>query len=74
MGPRDGLDGCGQSRPHRDLISGPSSLSTVAIPTELSGPTRSEVEDVKNWKINLEKFNFDGLYCIILLPRTVLKT
>jgi hypothetical protein len=36
VGPRSGLDGCGNSRPHRDSIPGPS----VAIPTELSRCTQ----------------------------------
>ena len=38
MGPRAGLDRCGKSRPHRDLIPGPSRPQPVAIPTELPGP------------------------------------
>ena len=36
MGPRDDLDWCGKSRPHRNSIPGPSSPQRVAIPTELS--------------------------------------
>ena len=35
LGPRDGLDRCGKSRPHRDSIRRPSSPQRVAIPTEL---------------------------------------
>jgi hypothetical protein len=38
VGPRAGLDRCGESRPHRHSIPGPSSPYGVAIPTELSGP------------------------------------
>jgi hypothetical protein len=38
VGPRTGLDGCGKSRPHRDLIPGSSSPLRVAVPTELSWP------------------------------------
>ena len=38
VGLRDGLDRCGESRPHRDSIPGPSSPQRVAIPTTLSGP------------------------------------
>ena len=40
VGLRAGLDGCGKSRPHRDSIPGPSSPQRVAVPTELSRPTR----------------------------------
>jgi hypothetical protein len=36
VGPRDGLDGCGKSRPHRDSIPVPCSSERVAIPTELN--------------------------------------
>jgi hypothetical protein len=43
MGPRAGLDGCGNSRSHRDLIPGPSSPQRVAIPTELSRPKELRV-------------------------------
>jgi hypothetical protein len=39
VGPRAGLDRCGKSRPHRDSVTGPSSLKPVAVPTELSWPT-----------------------------------
>ena len=39
VGPRAGLEGCGKSRPHRDLIHGPFSPQRVAIPTEISWPT-----------------------------------
>ena len=38
MGPRAGLDGCEQSRTHRDSIPGPSRPWRVAIPTDLSRP------------------------------------
>ena len=40
VGPRAGLDGCGKSRPHRDSIPGSSNPQPVAIPTELSRPTK----------------------------------
>ena len=40
MGLRAGLKGCGKSRLHRDWIPRPSSLQRVAVPTELSRPTR----------------------------------
>ena len=36
VGPRDGMDGRGKCRPHRNSIAGPRSLQQVAIPTELS--------------------------------------
>ena len=36
VGPREGLDGCGKSRPHRNSIPGQSSPQRVATPTELS--------------------------------------
>jgi hypothetical protein len=39
VGPRAGLKWCGKSRPHRDLIPGPSNSWRVAIPTELSRPS-----------------------------------
>ena len=32
VGPRTGLDGCGKSRSHRDLIPGPSGQQQVATP------------------------------------------
>jgi hypothetical protein len=35
VGPRTGLDGCGKSRPHRELNPGPPSRKQVAVPTEL---------------------------------------
>jgi hypothetical protein len=38
VGPRDDLNRCGNSRPHRELIPGPSSPYRVAIPTTLPGP------------------------------------
>jgi hypothetical protein len=38
VGPRAGLDRCRKSRPHWDLIPGPSSPQRVAISTELSRP------------------------------------
>jgi hypothetical protein len=38
MGSTAGLDGCGKTRPQRDLFPGPSSPQRVAIPTELSCP------------------------------------
>jgi hypothetical protein len=38
VSPRAGLDRWGKSRPHQDLIPGPSSPKPVAIPTELSRP------------------------------------
>ena len=38
VGLRAGLDGCENSRPHRDSIVGPLSQWPVAIPTTLSGP------------------------------------
>ena len=41
VGPRAGLDGWNIS-PHRDSISGPSSLQSVAMPTELPGPHSGE--------------------------------
>ena len=38
MGPRAGLDMCGKSRPNRDSIPDRPPCSSVALPTELSGP------------------------------------
>ena len=38
VGLTGGLDRCGKSRPHRDMIPGPSSPQAVAIPTTLPGP------------------------------------
>jgi hypothetical protein len=38
VGPRASLDVCEKSRPHRDLIPGPSIPQPIAIPTELSWP------------------------------------
>jgi hypothetical protein len=40
VGPRAGLDGREKSRKNRDSIQGPSSLYRVAIPTELSRPSK----------------------------------
>jgi hypothetical protein len=60
VGPRAGLDRCGNSRPHRDSIPGPSSLYPVAIPTELPGP---QVQCTV-WKYQentlVEKLDVDG--------------
>jgi len=60
VGPRDGLDGCGKSRPHRDSIPEPSRSvrSVVAIPTELSRPTlirwaNSEEGSLPHWRWHL---------------------
>ena len=39
MGPRAGLDGCGKSLPHQDLIPIPSGPEQVAILTTVSQPT-----------------------------------
>ena len=36
--PRDRLDECGKTHPHRDSIAGPSNPYRVAIPTDLSWP------------------------------------
>jgi hypothetical protein len=44
--PKDALDGCGNSRPHRDSIPELSSPQSIAMPTELSRPTH----DIKNNK------------------------
>ena len=38
MGPRAGLDGCGNLAPHRDSIPVPSSPYRLAIPSEVSRP------------------------------------
>ena len=46
MVPRDGLDGRGKPRTHRDLVPGPSSPQRVAIPTEL---TRSKTFPITNF-------------------------
>ena len=44
VGPRAGLDGCGKSHPpHRDLITGPSRPYRVAIPPELSRPSKEPI-------------------------------
>ena len=36
VGPREGLDGCGKSRPHQNSMDGPCSPKQVAVLTELS--------------------------------------
>ena len=36
VSPRAGLDGCGKSRPHRDLFPGPSSPYRVVIDRNIS--------------------------------------
>jgi hypothetical protein len=38
VGPRAGLDGCGKSHSHPDLIPGPSSPQRDVIPTDLYRP------------------------------------
>jgi hypothetical protein len=53
VGPRAGLDGCGQSRPHRDSIAGPSSPQSVAIPTELPGPRYYNIKGIKEQGITV---------------------
>jgi hypothetical protein len=52
MGPRAGLNVCEKSRPHRDLIPGPSSPQPVAVPTELPGPPNLDVVTVHKWPNN----------------------
>ena len=42
MGPKDGLDGRGKYRHHRNSIPEPVNPWRVAIPTELSRPTSSK--------------------------------
>jgi hypothetical protein len=46
VGPRASLDVCEKFRPHRDSIPRPSSLQSVAIPTELPGPLTPGVLNV----------------------------
>jgi hypothetical protein len=48
VGPRAGLDRCGRSRACHDSIPGMYSPQPVAIPTELSLPTRADVSDNDN--------------------------
>ena len=43
MGLRAGLRSCRKSSPHRDLISGPTSLQQVTILTEIFWPTAGSV-------------------------------
>jgi hypothetical protein len=43
VGPRGGMDGCGNPAPHRDSIPGPSSPQRVAVSTALSRPTQKTV-------------------------------
>jgi hypothetical protein len=47
VGPRAGLDLSEKSHPHRDSIHGPSSLWSVAVPTELPGPPYSVRYDLQ---------------------------
>ena len=56
MGPKAGLDGCGESRPHWDCTRGPS-----AIPPQLSRPTIT--------KADLTKFEEDSELSLRHLPR-----
>jgi hypothetical protein len=56
VGPRDGLNRCGRSRPYRSSISRPSSPWPVAIPTELPCP-RIGI----NFEYSLKKFWFTVL-------------
>jgi len=53
VGPRVGLDRCGKSRSHRDLIAEPPSPLRVAIPTKL---TRTPPPPLQNVQIAPEYF------------------
>ena len=64
LGSRSCLDGCGKSRPHRDLIPGPSSPQRVAIPTELSRPVLLRHSFTKFETHGLGKFLERKLYTI----------
>jgi hypothetical protein len=44
VGPRAGLEGCGEPRFHQDSNPGPSRSLQVAIPTKLTCPTDSKVK------------------------------
>jgi hypothetical protein len=45
VGSRGILDGCGKFRRHRDSIPGPYSPWLVAVPTELTRPTQSLINE-----------------------------
>ena len=69
MGLRAGLGGCGKSRPHRDLIPGPSSPLQVAIPTALSQPTCMVSGTFKFIQYTYKHFPKCAVKCV--LPCTV---
>ena len=48
MGPRVGLDGCGKSRPHRDLIPGPSSIASHYTDYGIASDTQMKVSSFSN--------------------------
>jgi hypothetical protein len=52
VGPRAGLDRYGKSRPNQDSIPGPSSPSSVAIPTELPGPPIKQIRNKNSLSID----------------------
>ena len=55
MGPGDGRDGCGKSRPHRYPNTGPPNTQRVYIPTELSRPAHAYVFSTKTVSKVLEE-------------------
>ena len=58
IGPRAGREACGKIPPYRDSIPGPPSLWLVAIPTTLSWPTTTRVNQMKTLNIFL-----NTIYC-----------
>jgi hypothetical protein len=64
VGPRIGMDRCGKSCPNRDSIPGQSSPWPVAIPTELSRPTK--VIHIKSRVIDTQEVT-----CVNPVPETV---
>ena len=67
VGPTAGLDGCGKSPPHRDLIPGPPCPQRVAIPTELRRPTLETGETGENFLRSYHS-DYETALCVRLLP------
>jgi len=63
VGPRACLDRCERSRPQRESIPGPSITYIVAIPTELSRPTKKKKLKNVEYFIYLSSILKNGARC-----------
>ena len=62
VGPRAGLDRCGKSRPHRDLIPISSNPQSVAIPTDLSGSIVTNCNGIKSHQMGFQSWRTSNFH------------